>query len=126
MNDTKGGFDPDCASNFNDLYCDNVRDDNDVPLALSWTSGYQCEATSSGASCIGGDKDTNKNDTNGSTDDLVCSQLPPMTPKQLAAGHSYNNPPKNWTCDPALYYEADSGKSASYSCDCGCGRKFCF
>ena len=91
-----------------------------MPLALSWTSGYQCEANGEGASCIGkgaGEESLSTEDSG----DLVCPQLPPTTSSQLAKNNTFGNPPAGWTCDPALYYEADSGMSLPYSCDCGCG-----
>ena len=109
-----GGWDVDCGGNFNNLYCDDIRDDDNIPIPLKWSSGHQCEATEKGASC----KSSLVSDSD--SEELVCPQLPPSSPKQLANGYTHKNVPREWTCDPALYYELESDV-IDFSCDCGCG-----
>ena len=93
-----------------------------MPLALSWTSGYTCESNSAGAICLSDKTKLNvESNVTAPVGELSCPQLPPTTPAQLANGSRHAKPPDGWTCQPELYFEADSENGQSYSCDCGCG-----
>jgi len=111
-----GAEDPDCSSNFNNMYCDDVRDSGGSPLPLVYGSGYECIMSHAGATCS--NQGTMKNSNSGS--ELDCPQLPEVSPRQLAKGRTADKVPSDWTCDPALYYQLDTG-IADFSCDCGCG-----
>jgi hypothetical protein len=54
-----------------------------------------------------------------SREDLLCPQLPPLTPSQLAKGRVWNTPPLGWMCHPEKYYELAGVNPSAANCDCG-------
>ncbi len=89
-----------------------MLDENGSPKLFTWGSGLECVVSAAGATC-----ETTKWK---SGSDLICPQLPKVSPPQVAEGHKHGEPPANWTCAPDLYYEMASGK-LRFTCDCGCG-----
>eukprot|EP00808_Paulinella_micropora_P015494 g64092.t1 len=111
-------LDPDCQLLYNNIYCPNDLDVNGVPIGHTWEKGPTCVVDfahgTKGARCKAKDNSV----------ELSCPQLPPFLPKDLVTpGYGKGNPPPEWTCSSAAYYESGNSTDSSlkYSCDCGCG-----
>lgn len=119
-----GGMDPDCFDNFNNMYCDEVRDSTGAPQPVPWDAGYQC-VVSSGSSAVA---HCSREESTAVVTEPDCPQLPATSPRQLMGLWSRGNPPPEWTCDPMLYDELDSkglqeptAASLEATCNCECG-----
>jgi hypothetical protein len=82
-----GGMDPDCFGDFNDIYCTGVFNEAGAPLPFLRSSGIRCSAGPKGVGCVSSAARQEN------TVELNCPQLPALSPRALAAGRGWNEPP---------------------------------
>lgn len=52
---------------------------------------------------------------------VMCPQLPPTAPSDLASGFLAGQPPLGWSCPASQYFEINGTDPAAAVCHCGCG-----